>query len=287
MRLDRRPRRRHRCSPACAGRSRWPPPVGCADGIILTELTGPSAVRDSLATRSADRAVRSRRLHRRLDRRRPSGRQAGDRPVHRRERRPRVELRPAVGAVPRRPRRPRQGRWRRRHRLGPRRLVDRARRDRHPRRRRRPRRRPSAPPERRPCRSSRHRSPTRPSPRSTASRETSSRRSDCNESAQAGGGFVAWRHEPGVDAGFVAGTTRQAATGMARQRPAAQRVEDARRVPAARVRRRGPFVAGVARPGRRRRRLPAPGRRLRRELRGVLRRQHPREAAASSCRWRS
>ena len=48
--------------------------------------------------------------------------------------------------------------------------------------------------------------------------------------------------------------------------------------PAARVRRRGPLAAGVARPGGRRQRVPAAGRRLRRDLRGVHRRQHPREA---------
>ena len=45
---------------------------GCADGIILTELTGPTAVRDSLAIGRTDRTVRSRRLHRRVDRRRPA-----------------------------------------------------------------------------------------------------------------------------------------------------------------------------------------------------------------------
>ena len=52
--------------------------------------------------------------------------------------------------------------------------------------------------------------------------------------------------------------------------------EEARLLPAARLRRRGPQAQEPARRGRRGPRLPAPGRRLRRELRRVLGRQHPR-----------
>ena len=82
-----------------------------------------------------------------------------------------------------------------------------------------------------------------------------------------------------LDSNELAGLSCRAATRVARQRRPRPSPEADRLLSPAGVRRRGPFAAVVARPGGRRQRLPLAGRRLRRELRGVLGRQHPREAA--------
>ena len=71
----------------------------------------------------------------------------------------------------------------------------------------------------------------------------------------------------------------QAAADVARRGRPRPGAEADPRVSPARVRRRGALAADRARPRRRRQRVPAAGRRLRRELRGLLRQQHQGEAA--------
>ena len=82
-----------------------------------------------------------------------------------------------------------------------------------------------------------------------------------------------------VVADVVARACRRSAAEVARRRRPRAFAEADLVDATAGVRRRGPFAAGRTRPGRRRQRIPAAGRRLRRELRRLLRRHHPGEAA--------
>ena len=77
----------------------------------------------------------------------------------------------------------------------------------------------------------------------------------------------------------MARAPRRSAAGLARRRRLGARPQADRRLPASGLRRRGPQPDHGPWPRRRRPRLPAPSRRLRRELRHVLRHQHPGEAA--------